>query len=250
MGQTHLAVVIPAFNEEERIGPSLQTIHAYLTGRGMRFAVIVVNDGSRDRTAEIVRDFASSHPEVTLIDSQPNQGKGAVVRIGMLAAEADWLLISDADLATPIEELEKLEARISDEVPIAIGSRPLRESRLEVRQPLYREYGGRAFNKLVQLLGVRGIQDTQCGFKLFRQAEARQIFQRCQSNGWGFDFEALMIAQDLGFRIAEVGVRWRHMEGSKFSPFRDAPKMLSELVRLRMKGKARRLAGRPGDRAD
>ena len=241
MDRTDIAVIIPAYNEEERIGPTLEAMIAYFSARPESWRLIVVNDGSRDRTLEVVQSVARDRAEITLIDSQPNRGKGHAVRTGMLAAQADLLLMSDADLATPIEELEKLRARISDKNPVVIGSRPLRDSNLEVRQPLWREIGGRAFNKFIQAVGVWGVADTQCGFKLFREKEAHDIFRRCKLNGWGFDFEAMMIARDLGLTITEVGVRWRHMEGSKFEPLKEAPKMLRELFRLRLMGRTARL---------
>jgi len=163
-----------------------------------------------------------------------------------LEIEAELLLFSDADLATPIEEVEKLlDALKTSE--IAIGSRPLKESSLEVRQPLHRELLGRAFNFAVQVLAIRGIKDTQCGFKLFKNAVAKNVFARCKVDGFGFDFEALMVARDLGYKIAEVPVRWRHQEGSKVVLMRDGPRMLRDLVKLRMAGKTRRLALREGD---
>ncbi len=237
----HLAVIIPAYDEAQRIGSTLARLAEYLSERPYTWQVVVVNDGSRDDTAGVVQQFIAEDERYVLVDSRPNHGKGFVVRKGILSISAEYLLICDADLATPIEELEKLWPQMLAGTPVVIGSRPLKESKLEVRQPLYRELGGRTFNKLVQLLGVRGIDDTQCGFKLFRHSEAVDIFRRCEIDGFGFDFEALMIAQDLGYKIAEVGVRWKHIEGSKFSPFRDAPRMLGELVRLRFAGKNKRI---------
>lgn len=236
--------MIPAYNEEARIGPTLARVHEYLSQQAYSWAVIVVSDGSRDQTASIVAEFAKHNPNFSLIDSQPNRGKGFVVRRGMLEAEADWLLFSDADLAAPIEEIEKLFKAVDDDHPIAIGSRPLKESNLEIRQPWYRELMGRAFNKAVQLLAIRGIDDTQCGFKLFRKDVARDVFLRAKLDGFGFDFETLMIARDLGYGIAEVPIRWSHQEGSKVVLMRDGPKMLAELVKLRLAGKKKRLEPR------
>lgn len=234
-----LEIVVPAYNEAVRIGPTLQRLKDYFSGQSYSWRVTVVSDGSTDGTNDIVAEFARSNPEFALINSQPNRGKGFVVRKGMLAAEAKHILFSDADLAAPIEEIEKLLPKMA-EFPIAIGSRPLKDSKLEVRQPWYREMLGRASNKLIQLLGVRGIQDTQCGFKLFRQDVARDVFGRCKLNGFSFDFEALMVARDLGYEIAEVPIRWAHQEGSKVVLWRDAPKALIDLVRLRMMGKDKR----------
>lgn len=204
----------------------------------------MVSDGSADGTNDIVRAFAEERAGFDLDAYAPNRGKGYAVRRGMLSLDGEFLLFSDADLAAPIEEIEKLWPAVESGAAIAIGSRPLRESRLEVRQPWYREALGRAFNKAVQMLAVRGIQDTQCGFKLFRRDIARDVFSRCKLDGFGFDFESLMIARDLGHPIAEVPIRWSHQEGSKVVLMRDGPRMLRELVKLRSMGKRRRLEPR------
>ncbi|MGD9727772.1 MAG: dolichyl-phosphate beta-glucosyltransferase [Fimbriimonadaceae bacterium] len=240
MSRPHLGIVIPAYNEEARIGPTLERVAEFLTDREGGWTVTVVDDGSTDKTAQIVREFAMAHPQVRLLSYEPNHGKGYAVRKGMMETDAGFLLLSDADLAAPIEEVEKLFAAIAD-ADVAIGSRPLKESRLEIRQPWYREMLGRAFNLAVQTLAVPGIKDTQCGFKLFRQDIARDVFSRCKLDGFGFDFEALMICRDLGRRISEVPVRWSHQEGSKVVLSRDGPRMLADLVRLRLRGKQRRI---------
>ena len=237
MDKPHLAVIVPAYDEEDRIGPTLERLNEYLSTQTYSWKVVVISDGSKDRTAAIVSEFALAHPGFQLIDSQPNHGKGFVVRKGMTEVEADWLLFSDADLAAPIEELEKLFPAVEKGGPIAIGSRPLKESNLEIRQPWYREMAGRAFNLMVQLMAVRGIKDTQCGFKLYRQDVSRDVFSRCKLDGFGFDFESLMIARDLGYEIAEVPIRWSHQEGSKVNMLRDGIRMLGELVKLRLAGK-------------
>lgn len=244
MTPPRLAVIVPAYDEADRIVPTLQRLADYFSGQDYSWSVTVVSDGSRDATPQLARDFAAQHPGFTADHYEPNRGKGFAVRRGILQAQAEWVLFSDADLATPIEEVEKLWAAVSDRVPIAIGSRPLKESRLEVRQPWYRELAGRLFNLLVQTLAVRGIQDTQCGFKLFRIDVARDIFERSKVDRFGFDFEALVIASDLGYPIAEVPVVWRHQEGSKVVLMRDGPEMIRQLVRLRMMGKTRRLEPR------
>lgn len=246
MGRPRLAVIIPAYNEEKRIGPTLVRIHEYLSSQPYTYSVTVVSDGSSDGTSSVVAEFARSHPQFGLIDYTPNRGKGFAVRKGMLDIDADVLLLSDADLAAPIEEVEKLLPALEAGAHVAIGSRPLRESRLEVRQPLYRELLGRAFNRAVQILAVRGIRDTQCGFKAFPKSVAREVFEKCKFDGFSFDFEALMIARDLGYRIAEVPIRWAHQEGSKVSLLRDGVRMLRDLVRLRLMGRRRRLSRGPG----
>lgn len=234
-------MVIPAYNEEPRIEPTLRRVQEYLSGQSYSWTVLVVSDGSTDRTPQIVEEFAKTDSRFRLLAYKPNQGKGNAVRVGMLAAEAELVLFSDADLAAPIEEVEKLLPKIEQGTPIAIGSRPMKESRLEIRQPWYREMLGRVANKLIQALAVRGIQDTQCGFKLYTREAAQQVFSRCKLNGFSFDFEALMIARDLGMEIAEVPIRWAHQEGSKVVLWRDAPKALYDLVKLRLMGKKRRL---------
>jgi len=236
----YLAVVVPAYNEEPRILPSLQRIRDYLKGQDYSWSVTVVSDGSKDRTNELVKEFCAQNPCFKLNAYSPNRGKGYAVRKGMLETDAQLLLFSDADLAAPIEEVEKLLAHMNT-AKIAIGSRPLKESKLEVHQPWYREFIGRASNLIIQLLGVRGIHDTQCGFKLFTHEAAQQVFSRCKLNGFSFDFEALMIARDLNLKIEEVPIRWAHQEGSKVVLWRDAPKALFDLFKLRLMGKKRRL---------
>jgi dolichyl-phosphate beta-glucosyltransferase len=237
----HLSVVVPAYNEQERLPGSLPRLHAYYEAQGYSYDIVVVSDGSTDGTNEAVREFAKDHEHVRLIEYSPNRGKGYAVRLGMLEATGDLVLFCDADLATPQEETEKLLEHMKQGADVAIGSRPLRESRLEKHQPFYREFLGRAFNHAVQALAISGIQDTQCGFKIFTNGAAQAVFRRCKMDGFSFDFEALMIARDLGYRIDEVPIRWSHVDGSKVVLFRDGPRMIRDLVRLRLKGKAARM---------
>ena len=239
----YLSVVVPAYNEAARIQETLERLREYFERQTYRWSVTVVSDGSTDGTDAVVTAFVRTAAHFTLEAYTPNRGKGYAVRRGMLAAEGDLVLFTDADLATPIEELEKLFKQI-DRVPIAVGSRPLKESWLERRQPWYRELLGRLSNKLVQLLGVPGIHDTQCGFKLFRREAARQIFRCVKLDGYGFDFESLMIARDLGLEVAEVPIRWAHQDGSKVVLWRDAPRALVDLLRLRLMGRRGRLRRR------
>lgn len=228
-----LSVVVPAYNEQDRIGKSLERITGYLDSLNDEYELLVVNDGSTDQTAEIVREFGRSRARVQVLDYSPNRGKGYAVRHGILNSQGDFVLFSDADLAAPIEELEKLWPPVLANADIAIGSRPLKESNLVVHQPWYRELAGRAFNKAVQLLAVKGIQDTQCGFKLFRAQAAKAVFSRCRLNGFSFDFEALHLAQRMGLTIAEVPIRWAHQPGSKVRLLRDGMRMLGDLVWMR-----------------
>lgn len=226
-----LTVIIPAYNEEERIEQTLKRVCEYLERQKYSWSIFVINDGSTDQTGVIVRRTAEKDNRIHLVEYHPNRGKGCAVRTGMLSANSDWLLFSDADLAAPIEEVEKL---FQAQSPIAIGSRGMQESQLEIRQPRYREWAGRLFNKLVQLLGVPGIKDTQCGFKLFSHEAAKKVFSHCTIDGYGFDFEALMVARELGYSVVEVPIRWAHQEGSKVRLLQDGLRMIKDLVLLRL----------------
>ena len=234
-------MVVPAYNEEERLPRTLARLEEYYRSQPYPWDVTVISDGSDDGTEAVVEAFAKDHGGFRLVASRPNRGKGYVVREGILASKGDLVLFCDADLATPQEETAKLLDHIRQGADVAIGSRPLAESRLERHQPLYREILGRAFNKVVQLVAIRGIDDTQCGFKMFTRKAADDVFRRCKLDGFSFDFEALMIARDLGYRIDEVPIRWSHQEGSKVVILRDGPRMIRDLVRLRLKGKRMRL---------
>lgn len=240
----HLAVIIPAYNEEQRLDGTLNRIEEYLAAQPYDSNVLIIDDGSTDRTRAIAQEFAANNPRMRTIGYQPNRGKGYAVRTGMLAAEADWLLLCDADLAAPIEEVEKLFAA---NAPVAIGSRALAKSELEVHQPWWRETAGKLFNRAVQLLAVKGIRDSQCGFKLFRRDAAKRIFAICKIDGYGYDFEALMAARELGYAIAEVPIRWSHQEGSKVRLLRDGFKMLWDLLSLRLsfRGRLRKANNEP-----
>ncbi|MFI5386562.1 MAG: dolichyl-phosphate beta-glucosyltransferase [Fimbriimonadales bacterium] len=242
MEAPHLSVVVPAFNEEVRLLPTLERLHEYYEAQVYPYDVTVVSDGSSDQTAAIAEEFADSHPKFRVMAYKPNRGKGFAVRTGMLDAKGDIVLFCDADMATPQEETEHLLEHMRSGADVAIGSRPLKESKLEKHQPFFREMLGRASNQVIQLFGVRGIHDTQCGFKMFTRKACKEIFSRCKLNGFSFDFEALMIARDLGYRIDEVPIRWFHQEGSKVVFWRDYPRALRDLIGLRLKGKNRRLS--------
>lgn len=247
-----LSVVIPAYNEAARLPRTLTAALAYLDGRGERFEVLVVDDGSRDATAQTATEWAVANRaqnRVRVLRYEQNRGKGHAVRYGVLRATGKRILFMDADLATPIEELPKLEAALKplDNVCFAIGSRPLRESELLVRQPWYREVAGRAFNRAVQIIATPGIRDTQCGFKLLTYDAAQAVFSRCVLDGFSFDVEALFVARRLGYRIAEVPVRWAHQEGaaafsSKWAYLRHGACMLADLRRIRWTHRALRPA--------
>jgi dolichyl-phosphate beta-glucosyltransferase len=229
-----LSIVVPAYDEEKRLGASLKRMLAYFDTMRYPFEILVVDDGSKDDTARLVETIAACRPQVRLLSYAANRGKGYAVRYGVLQARGERILFCDADLATPIEEVEKLLAKLDEGYDIAIGSRATKGSQLLKRQSKVREYGGRFFNLLVQTIAVPGIHDTQCGFKLFTQSTAQSIFRRCQVDHFAFDVEVLYLALRFGMRIAEVPVRWAHQEGSKVRFFRDAIRMIKTLVRIRM----------------
>jgi dolichyl-phosphate beta-glucosyltransferase len=229
----HLSVVIPAYNEEARIGATLLRIQEYLDAQAYDSEILVVDDGSTDATREVVLGIPAGRTPISLLHYDCNRGKGYAVRHGMLRAAGDFVLFSDADLSTPIEEVEHLFQAMQDGTEIAIGSRDVKGSKLEKRQSLLREFGGKVFNRLVQLGAVPGVHDTQCGFKIFGRGACQRIFSICQVDNFSFDIEALFLGRQLGYRIAEVPVVWRHMEGSKVSLRRDAIRMLRTLLQIR-----------------
>jgi glycosyltransferase involved in cell wall biosynthesis len=214
-----LSIVIPAYNEERRLPPTLDRILEYLKAEHREdWEVLVVNDGSRDATADVVRRYIAGEPRIRLIENPGNRGKGYAVRNGMLAAAKRWVLITDADLSAPIEELTRLtSAADAQKAEVAIGSRAIDRSLVAVHQSPFREFSGRFFNIVMRLVTGLPFRDTQCGFKLFSQQAAQQIFKRQQIEGFGFDVEDLMIARTLGLKAIEVGVRWANVEGTKVS---------------------------------
>jgi len=232
--RAHLTVVIPAYNEEKRIGSTLERIIGYLEERSFSWEIVVVNDGSKDQTTRIAREILSGCERHMVIDRKFNRGKGYSVRQGMLAGHGRFQLFSDADLSTPIEELERLLPPLeSGEVQVSIGSRALQDSRVEVHQPWWRESMGRGFNLFVRLIAMGGLKDTQCGFKCFTREAARAIFSVARIDGFGFDVEALYLARKFGYGIAEIPVRWVNSPDSKVHPLADSSKMLADLLRIR-----------------
>jgi len=227
------SIVIPAYNESARIPATLASVVACIRERGWSTEVIVVNDGSTDSTAQVVRDFMQGAPEVRLIENASNRGKGFSVRAGMLQAVGEVLLFSDSDLSAPIEEAERLFAAIEGGADIAIGSRWLESSRQTHRQPLYRQFFGRCFNTVIRaVMGLR-FADTQCGFKAFTREAANTVFQLQTIERWGFDPEILFIALRRGFWIIEVPVSWAHDARSRISYLRDGSRMIQDIAIIR-----------------
>ncbi len=233
-GLLQLSIVIPAFNEQQRLPKTLQSICAYLKSRSMPAEVLVVDDGSTDATAKVVELSRTGFPELRLISNGRNRGKGFSVRHGMLEARGEVALFTDADLSTPIEEADKLLALVRDGMHDgAIGSRAVDRSLIEVHQPAYRERAGIFYNRMVRWITGLPFQDTQCGFKAFRRDRALIIFERQRVAGFGFDPEILFIAQQEGLRIAEVPVRWAHNPATKVNMLGDSLRMFLDLLVIR-----------------
>jgi dolichyl-phosphate beta-glucosyltransferase len=228
-----LTVVMPAYNESRRIARSLEEIKHYLSGRGTRFELIVVDDGSVDDTAYLVESLSARLPELRVLKLR-HQGKGAAVKAGMLDAKGRLILMCDADLSTPITELKKLEAALKQGADLAVGSRRAAGAVLARRQPWLREAVGVVFGFFTRLLIPTGIIDTQCGFKLFPAEVARKLFPLLTVKGFTFDIELLALARKLGLRVAEVPVVWEDAEGSKVKPLRHLPEVISEIWRIRL----------------
>jgi dolichyl-phosphate beta-glucosyltransferase len=222
-----LSVVIPCYNEETRLPPTLVRMQAYLAEQSYTSEIIVVDNASIDRTQEVARAAG-----VEVLEER-RRGKGAAVRTGMLAARGEYVLFSDADLSTPIEEVEKLLTALRGGATLAIASRALPESNIAVHQPWHRELVGRVGNLLVRLLAVHGLADTQCGFKLFPREIAQRLFGAQRMTGIAFDMEVLFLAQRAKLAIAEVPVTWIDSPESRFSRVRDGLDALKDLLRIR-----------------
>ncbi|MEM9292205.1 MAG: dolichyl-phosphate beta-glucosyltransferase [Acidobacteriota bacterium] len=237
MSTPDLSIVIPAYNEEERLGATLGMLGRFAAEREEVVELIFVDDGSSDGTADLLADFQP--PELRcpprLLRSPQNRGKGHAVRQGMLAARGEQILFSDADLSTPLGELDRLQQALAG-AKVAIGSRALAQSRIVKSQSRVRVLGGKALNLAVQLLALPGIHDTQCGFKLFTREAAQAIFRRATIDGFAFDVEVLYLARRLGFQVAEVPVEWHNAEGSKVDPLMDGLRLLRDVLRVRWRG--------------
>lgn len=233
MAKPFLSVIVPAYNEANRLPKTLLDMDKYLSQAGFSYEIIVVNDGSKDHTAEIVTRMQDFVKNLHLIDNEANQGKGAVVAQGMLAAKGTIRLFSDADNSTSIDQVEKFFPYFKEGYDVVIGSRYVKDSELPVKQPFYRQLPGRIGNILIRLLAVPGIKDTQCGFKAFTEEAAMKIFPQLTIKRWGFDIEILVLARLMGFRIKEVGVRWINDPNSKVKASAYI-EVLTELIKIRL----------------
>jgi len=239
------SIVIPAYNESARLGATLEKVLAYLHAQGWDAEVIVVDDGSRDNTADIVRSFAAKDPALRLVENPGNRGKGYSVRNGMLHARGRIVLFSDADLSSPIEEAPKLFAALESGADIAIGSRWLRAETQTQRQPLHRQLFGRMFNLALRLTLGLHFADTQCGFKAFKQSAVQAIFPLQKIERWGFDPEILFLARKFKFKVEEVPVAWAHREGTSINPLLDGSRMVMEMLHIRWNDLMGRYEGEP-----
>jgi glycosyltransferase involved in cell wall biosynthesis len=234
MMESTYSFIFPAYNESERLATSLPRVQDYIRQRKISAEIMVVNDGSRDRTADVVHDFAERDPSIRLLENPGNRGKGYSVRNGMLHAHGNILLFSDTDLSSPIYEADKLFAAIEAGSDVAIGSRWLQRELQTERQPLMRQLYGRLFNLGLRIvLGLR-YRDTQCGFKAFTREAAQVIFPRQRIERWGFDPEILFLARKFKLGTVEVPVEWAHDHRSKINPVRDGIRMAREVLQVRL----------------
>jgi dolichyl-phosphate beta-glucosyltransferase len=227
------SIVIPAYNEAARIAATLERVLAYLTERGWKAEIVVVNDGSTDNTVAVVRQYIQKHSALRLLENPGNRGKGYSIRNGILHAKGKLLLFSDADLSSPIEESAKLFAALNNGSDLAIGSRWLQSELQTERQPLYRQLFGRLFNLMLRLILGLKFKDTQCGFKAFTRQAAQKIFPLQTVERWGFDPELLFLAERFQMKVAEVPVAWGHSAGTRISPLRDGLRMFLEMLTIR-----------------
>lgn len=223
-----ISIVIPAFNEENRIKLTLEKMISYLTKNRYQYEIIVVDDGSTDKTAKV----ASNYKKVKVLINEQNKGKGFSIKKGILNAKYPTVLFSDSDLAVPIDELPKLQ-KYMPKFDIVISSRNLKGSNIITKQPVYRQMMGKIFSLLVRIISIKDFKDTQCGFKLFKTKVAKQIVSLQTINRFSFDVEMLVIAKNAGFRVKEVPTKWIDKEGSSVSPIKDSIRMFKDLLLIR-----------------
>lgn len=232
MNKIFLSIVIPAHNEENRLPRTLEEIFSFLERQSYTSEVIVVENGSSDKTLSIANDFAKNHPSLVVIHEERN-GKGNAVRRGVIAAQGEYRFICDADLSMPIDDLPKFLPPGIEDFDIAIGSREASGS-IRYNEPPYRHIGGRAINLAIRLLILPGLNDTQCGFKCFRAAATEDLFQKQTLTGWSFDIELLHLARRKKLRIREIPIRWYYDPDSKVSAVRDALRMIGDIFRIHL----------------
>ena len=226
---TFLSIIIPAHNEEKRLPGTLEQVFRFLEKQSFTSEVIIVENGSADKTLEVAQKFADGHKNFQVLQSE--RGKGAAVRHGMLEAQGEYLFMCDADLSMPVEEIAKFIPPALQNFDLAIGSREAKGS-VRYNEPPYRHLGGRGINFIIQLLILPGLNDTQCGFKCFRAEVAKDIFKKQTLHGWSFDIELLHIARRCGYQVQEIPIHWYHFADSKVSALRDAIRMIRDIFRI------------------
>jgi len=230
-----ISVVIPGFNEEKRLPLTIERMINFNASYGYSLEVMIVDDGSTDSTAALSMKYANNHNFIKYLRAgNENKGKGFAVKTGVMAASGDYILICDADMSTPIEEVDKLIKWIDEGFDLVIGSRALNGSEIKVAQPWYRTYMGKIFNRIVRSLVIDGIKDTQCGFKLIKKDVAKQLFNKISLYGFSFDVELLFIAKKVGFKIKEVPIVWENDPESKVRMFADSLVMVFDLIKIRI----------------
>ncbi len=229
-----LSIIVPAYNEASRLPETLPQIAQFILDQPYKAELLIVNNNSKDATREIACEFAREFPFIAVLD-EPDQGKGAAVRTGMLAASGDFLFMADADLSMPIAEINKFLPPALTNYDVAIGSREV-PGAVRYNEPEYRHIMGRVFNWIVKILAVPGFQDTQAGFKCFRRQVALDVLPNQTIEGWAFDVELLFIARLRGYKVVEVPIHWYYRQNSRISPLKDAFEMVREVLRIRLNG--------------
>lgn len=230
----YLSIVIPAYNEETRIGHSLKKILFYLERKGYSYELIVVDDGSKDETLKVISRIAERDGDIRVLRNKNNCGKGYAVKKGMLNAKGSYILFTDADLSTPISELDKFLQVVKNGYDIIIGSRKVSGAQIEVHQSWLREFIGKGFTWLTNIVVTKDISDVTCGFKCFKKAAARAVFSKQKLYDWSFDAEILFLAQKYGYQVKQMPVRWRNDSRTKFSVLRDILPSLLGLAKIRV----------------
>lgn len=229
----YLSIIIPAYNEEQRISSTLDIVLDYFNTKDYKTEILVVDDGSNDKTVEIIREYSMKSPMVALVQNPYNQGKGAAVRRGMLHAQGQYLLFSDADLSAPIGDVERLIPYLEQGYDIAIGSRNIKDKDVKIVAIPKRMFMGRCFHWFVQSLILPGYKDTQCGFKLFKHDVAKHIFSLQKLDRFSFDVEILYLAKKHGYKVKEVAVNWVHVDNSRINLFSDPVQMFIDILKIK-----------------